>query len=181
MTTIKVGDKFFSTPEAHLSCDMSRDTLYEVIRINDDGIHWRDNVGDLRWRKVDAFLNQYTLGAPTTGLYSGAEIKCVHKPNEATFRDTSIGSVYKLNYIDKYTIGWKDDKNDQVHASRDYADACFAIVAEADPVEPPAPKSELDVEIIQSLMRQRGVEVNDKESRAILSMLDSVARFKEVM
>lgn len=42
MTDIKVGDKFFSTPTAHLSCDMSRDTVYEVTLADNYGIHWRD-------------------------------------------------------------------------------------------------------------------------------------------
>lgn len=181
MITIRVGDKFFSTPESHLSCDMSRDTLYEVVRINNDGIHWYDNVGDLRWRKPEDFLTMYTLGTPATLFYVGANVKCVFKSHNATFRDTSVGTVYQINYMDKYTIGWKDDKGDQVHASRDYAERCFAAIEEIALDVADEPKAEMEVAIIQTLMRQRGVEVNSKETRAIIDMLDSVARFKEAV
>lgn len=181
MIVIKVGDKFFSTPAAHLSCDMSRDTVYEVTRVDNYGIHWHDDVGDVRWRKAEEFLAAYTLGSPPTLLYIGAFVKCLRKGSNSTFRDTSVDGVYQLNYLDAHTIGWMDDKGDQVHASRAYADGCFGPVSGDVPVVTAVPKVDMEVELIQTLMRQRGADVNEEESRSILSMLDSLARFKGVV
>lgn len=181
MTVFKEGDVFYSNPSAELSCDMSRDKPYVIVRVNNGYIYWRDNAGDLRWRRPEEFLTAYTIGLPDVPFYIGAFVKCLRKGSNSTFRDTSVDGVYQLNYLDAHTIGWMDDKGDQVHASRAYADGCFGPVSGDVPVVTAVPKVDMEVELIQTLMRQRGAEVNEEESRSILSMLDSLACFKGVV
>ena len=184
MQSINVGTKFKSNPDAYLSTDMSRNRTYTISRINNGVLYWHDDVGDVRSAHVELFHDRYITVPPVNpGLHVGAPVICVSRGgshgSRSTLRDMTIGNQYLINRLDEEYIGWVDDRGDQCTAMRSYADACFSPIVPNEVIQDEvSDATDLEISLIQTLMENRGIPVNPEQATIMLSMLDSMAKFK---